>query len=191
MLPVAALTSHFMSNRGSFRWAIWTGWFFTVVGAGHLPLLNEETSIARSAVTFSVFGVGTGMTLCSVNFGIQAMVDQQDAGKAASMYTFVRGVGMSVGVAVGGNVFQNVLAHSLRNVGFSASIAWDAERFISNLRAMDGDNLGRIKITHAYVQGFRAVFLVVAAVSGAGFLTSGFLETREREETLDCREKEL
>ena len=190
MLPVSALTSHLMSQRGSFRWAVLTGWFFTVVGAGHLPLMDEDTSTVRSAITFVVFGVGVGMTLCSINFAIQAMVEQHGAGKAASMYTFIRSVGMSVGVAVGGNVFQNVLASSLQHAGLSAGIARDAERFISKLRAMDRNSLGHAEITHAYVEGFNAVFMVVAAVSGAGLLTSIIIKTCERGATLSPRQKD-
>ena len=84
-----------------------------MIGVGYLPLMNKDTSTIRSAITFVVFGVGIGMTLCSINFAIQAMVEQHNAGKAASIYTFIRSVRMSVGVAVGGNVFQNVLASSL------------------------------------------------------------------------------
>ena len=187
MLSVSALTSHLMSQRGRFRWAVLTGWFFTVVGVGHLPLMDEDTSTVRSAITFVVFGVGVGMTLCSINFAIQAMVEQHDAGKAASMYTFIRSVGMSVGVAVGGNVFQNVLASSLQHIGFLAGIARDAERFIFKLRAMDENSLGHAEITHAYIEGFNAVFLVVAAVSGAGLLTSIIFKTCERGCTLSPR----
>ena len=76
-----------------------------MVGAGYLLLMDKDISTVRSAIIFVVFGVGVGITLCSINFAIQAMVEQHDTGKAASIYTFIRSVGMSVGVAVGGNVF--------------------------------------------------------------------------------------
>lgn len=47
-----------------------------------------------------MFGVGSGMLLSSVNFGIQTISRSEDCGRAACMYTFVRSMGMSIGVAV-------------------------------------------------------------------------------------------
>lgn len=160
-----------------------------MVGAGHLPLLNKDTSITQSAIVFIVFGMGIGMTLCSMNFVIQEMVNQEDAGKAASMYTFIRSVGMSVGVAFGGTVFQNVLVSNLRSGGFEARIAWDAERFIHNLQTMDDGNPNRAGIINAYVAGFYAVFVFIAATSAAGFLTGAFMKTRHIK--ADTRQKDF
>ena len=117
-------------------------------------------------------------------------MEQHGAGKAASIYTFIRSVGMSVDMAVRGNVFQNILASSLQHAGLSASIARDAERFISKLRAMDRNSLGYAKITHTYIEGFNAVFIVVATISGTSLLTSIIIKTYEREATLSPCQKD-
>ena len=161
-----------------------------MIGAGHLPLLNEATSVTGSAIIFVVFGLGTGVTLCAINFGIQTLAYQQDAGKAASMYTCVRSIGMSIGVAVGGNVFQNVMASSLRRGGSLATVAWNAESFVFKLKEMDENGSDRIKITHAYVQAFCAVFWVVAAISGIGFVTSLVIRTCKMEKVARTCEKD-
>ena len=41
-----------------------------IVRVGHLPLMDKDISIVRSAITFIVFGVSISITLCSINFAI-------------------------------------------------------------------------------------------------------------------------
>jgi predicted MFS family arabinose efflux permease len=69
-----------------------------------------------------VFGVGNDMLLSAINFGIQTLVRTEDAGRAVSMYTFMRSLGMAIGVAVGGTVFQNVMTYKIREWELSESI---------------------------------------------------------------------
>src|SRR2546423_13929193 len=59
---------------------------------------------------------GSGVVLISVNFGIQAIVKTEDCGRATSMYAFIRTLGMTIGVAVGGTVFQNLMTQKLANL---------------------------------------------------------------------------
>ena len=56
---------------------------------------------------------------------------------------------------------------------------------------MDENSLGHAEITYAYIEGFNAVFLVVAAISGAGLLTSIIFKTCERGYTLSSRQKDI
>ena len=114
-------------------------------------------------------------------------MEQYNIGKAASIYTFIRSVGMLVDMAIRGNVFQNILASSLQHIGFLASIIRDAERFISKLRVMNENSLGHAKIIYAYIKGFNVVFLVITTISGASLLTSIIFKTCERGYTLSPR----
>ena len=174
MLPVSAITSHLLSRTGSYRWPIWIGWLCTALAAGHLALLSKDTHVVRSALTFILFGLGTGMTLPSMNFGVQAMVTQQDAPLAASMYTFMRSVGMSFGVAVGGNVFQAVMKSSLQSHGLPERLTGNAEKFIVTLPRMKKDE--REEYTQVYLQGLLAVYYAMAAIAGTTFLLSLFIQ---------------
>jgi MFS family permease len=100
LLPGSIVVSIITTRIGRFRWAIWCGWVITTAGCGLFTLLQQQTKAPVWAGVFVVFGVGSGMLLSSVNFGIQAISKSEDCGRAACMYSFVRSMGMSIGVAV-------------------------------------------------------------------------------------------
>lgn len=177
LLPGSILVSYLTSRLGRFRWAIWTGWVITVVGCGLLVLLDQDTSIPLWAGILSLFGVGNGMVLTSVNVGIQAISRLEDCGRAASMYAFMRTLGMTIGVAVGGTVFQNVMAAELTARGLPAAIAHDAEAFVARLVALRPADPVRVGALLAYVRGFHAVFWAMTATAGLG-LAAGLVIRR-------------
>lgn len=100
LLPGSIVVAALTTRLGRFRWAIWAGWATTTVGAGLWILLDLHTKTVVWAVGLAVFGVGSGMVLTSVNVGIQAISTTEDAAMAASMYGFMRSLGMPIGVAV-------------------------------------------------------------------------------------------
>jgi MFS family permease len=100
LLPGSIIVSVITTRIGRFRWAIWSGWLITTTGCGLALLLDLHTKTAVWTGAFVVFGVGSGMLLSSINFGIQAISKSEDCGRAACMYSFVRSMGMSIGVAV-------------------------------------------------------------------------------------------
>jgi len=100
LLPGSIVVSIITTRIGRFRWAIWSGWVITTAGCGLFTLLDLHTKTAVWAGVFVVFGVGSGMLLSSINFGIQSISKSEDCGRAACMYSFVRSMGMSIGVAV-------------------------------------------------------------------------------------------
>lgn len=121
---------------GRYRWAIWSGWVITAIGCGLLLLLDEHTKTPVWAVILAIFGIGHGMLLTSVNVGIQAVSHVEDAGRAAAMYAFMRTLGMSIGVAIGGTVFQNVMSNKLDELGLPDSIAHNSEAFVKTMALM-------------------------------------------------------
>lgn len=95
-IVVAALTA----RLGRFRWAIWLGWSITTLACGLFVIFDIHSRLVVIAVALSLFGVGTGMVLTSINIGIQAISRVEDCAMAASMYGFFRSLGMPIGVAV-------------------------------------------------------------------------------------------
>jgi MFS family permease len=108
LLPGSIVVSIISTRIGRFRWALWSGWFITTTGCGLFALLDLHTKTEVWAGVFVVFGVGSGMLLSSVNFGIQAISKSENCGRAACMYSFVRSMGMSIGVAVSLSVHDNL-----------------------------------------------------------------------------------
>lgn len=116
----------------------------TAIGCGLLVLLDADTETPVWAVILAIFGIGHGMLLTSINVGIQAVSRVEDAGRAAAMYAFMRTLGMSIGVAVGGTVFQNLMSNNLDKLGLPESIAQNSEAFVAAMSLMDPEDPQRI-----------------------------------------------
>jgi hypothetical protein len=107
MLPVVLLTvpssvvvSVLTTRLGRFRWAIWGGWVITTIACGMQVMLDVHSTTVVTSALLAVLGIGMGMVLTSLNVGIQAISEPEDAAMAASMYGFFRSLGMPIGVAV-------------------------------------------------------------------------------------------
>lgn len=82
---------------------------------------------------------------------------------------------MAVGLAVAGNVFQNVMAHRLQWSGLSGLLARNAEAFVPELRIMDVADPTLHPILQAYMSGFQGVSYLLLGVSGVGLTASMFI----------------
>jgi hypothetical protein len=100
MVPGSIVVSILTTRLGRFRWAIWGGWAITTLACGLQLLFDIYSRSAITLVVFAIFGVGMGMVLTSLNVGIQAISRSEDSAMAASVYGFLRSLGMPLGVAV-------------------------------------------------------------------------------------------
>lgn len=177
LLPGSAIVSSLITRFGKFRWAIWTGYAISTLGTGLMIMWDDKTSTAVWAVYECIFGLGIGMVLASVNSSIQANVAPENSGQAAAMYAFIRSIGMALGVAIGGTVFQNTMKGRLQHLGIkdAAEIAKQAEGFVQQLEALSTvgtEGATRRAIMSGYVHGFRGVWIVMTALSAVGLLVS-------------------
>ncbi|VBB81046.1 Putative protein of unknown function [Podospora comata] len=184
LLPGSIVVSLISSRTGHYRWAIWSGWAITAIGCGLLHFFNTDTPTPVWAVILAVFGIGHGILLTSVNVGIQAISRVEDAGRAAAMYAFMRTMGMSIGVAVGGTVFQNLMVKKLDELGMPEEIAHDSEAFVVQMAAMDPTDPVRIGALEAYVAGFHGVYWTITGASVAAFLISLFMKRHSMDKML-------
>jgi hypothetical protein len=175
-----------MSKFGRFRWSVLTGWFVTILATGLLCLLDVETSTVAYAFMFLIVGLGHGLLLSSLNFTVQAIASTQDVAYAAALYAFVRGVGLCLGVAVGGTVFQNFLAHYLAESGLPKSIADDAEGFVATLKTLP-DSKYKDDLLIAYARAFKVLFEVLTGLSGVGGLASLAIGSHGMDKALDSQ----
>ncbi|KAK8127621.1 hypothetical protein PG984_008729 [Apiospora sp. TS-2023a] len=187
LVPGSIVVSILASRLGRFRWAVWSGLVLTVAGCFLLQKLDENTSTGLWVVIFAVFGVGNGMMLTSVNVAIQAISKTEDCGRAAAMYAFMRTLGMSIGVAVGGTVFQNFMSSKLDDLHLPESIAHEAEAFVAELDRMPPQSPVRLGAVQAYIHGFRGVFWIMTAMACVGLLASFFIQHHSMDRILESR----
>ncbi|KIW28843.1 uncharacterized protein PV07_04706 [Cladophialophora immunda] len=154
-------------------------------------------------------GIGNGILLPSINYGIQVMVNPEDSGLAirqsedaksdaslsATTYTSIRSLGMSVGLALGGALFENFMARSLRENGITLQVARNAEGYISILKNMDPTDQNTVNIVDGFMSGFKAVFVMNTVISGIGLMVFLLFLRNERHEGSNgqnqCRQQAL
>ncbi|KAH7382481.1 major facilitator superfamily domain-containing protein [Phaeosphaeria sp. MPI-PUGE-AT-0046c] len=171
LIPGSIVVSILTSKLGTFRWAIWAGWFITTLACGLQLLFDIDTAMSVLYVVPALIGIGTGMVLTSVNVGIQAISKPEDCAMAASMYGFFRSLGMPLGVALAGTIFQNAMSSHLSDLGLPTEIAHDSERWVYILREL-ADGAKKTAILESYVEGFRYVYIGMTAAAGSALVVS-------------------
>lgn len=143
MLPIAASLLPFIMvvgliirRTGHYRWAIWSGWLITIAGSGLLLTFDSNSKTYAWVIIFLVIGLGHGLILLSLNICTQAMVEHQDAGQAAIMYTFLRSVRLCISASVRSTVFQNTLQIHLESQGLPPGLASTAQSLLAELSAL-------------------------------------------------------
>ena len=174
--PASVLVGFAVSITGRFRWAIWSGWFLTVLGMGLLYLLGPETSVPAFVFLNLIPGLGTGLLFASMNLAAQAAATEQHVGYAAAMYIFMRSLGQGIGVAVGGVVFQSRFTVQLNNYPDLAknatALAQDASGLVQIIKTMPEDEDRRRLIVNAYADALKVVWAVMAGLAFIAFLLS-------------------
>jgi hypothetical protein len=190
LLPDSALVSVLITRLGRFRWALYLGWTITTLGSGLgilLAVRGENIKTAEWVGIFIVFGLGNGIVLTSVNFAIQSIANAEDCARAASMYAFFRTLGMTLGIAVGGTVFQNMMSDKLVQLSQPTDIAHHAESFITRLKMPDDHDPTRLAILQSYNHGFEGVFMVMTGVSALGLLSSLVIRKHGMDKILESK----
>lgn len=186
-MPASIAIGIAITKLGQFRWALWLGWIVTTLGTGLLIILDANTRAYALVLIFLVVGIGQGLLLNSLNTTIQAISAVEDAAYASAMYAFMRGIGLCLGVAIGGTIFQNQLSNELRNAGLPSDIAGNAEGFVATLNRLPSDSPLKIGVVQAYMSSFKVLFIVLTAVSAASLVTSLFISHHTMNKSLGSR----
>ncbi|KAF6225133.1 hypothetical protein HO133_010329 [Letharia lupina] len=196
--PASILVGIAVSITGRFRWAIWSGWSLTVLGMGLLFLLGPETSVPAFVFLNLIPGLGLGLLFASMNLAIQAAATERNVGYAAAIYIFMRSLGQSVGVAVGGVIFQSEFAVELRGYPDLArnatALAQDASGLVQVIKAMPEGAAERTAVVYAYADALKVVWAVMAGLAFVALLlalgTKGLSLNAKMETEQALRERE-
>ncbi|KAK2806534.1 hypothetical protein FQN50_005817 [Emmonsiellopsis sp. PD_5] len=171
-IPASVVVAALIGRLGRYRWSIWTGWVLTTLSTGLLLIFKEDTKTPVWAVIMILLGFGHGFLLSALNLAVQAIATSNNSAHAVMMYSFLRAVGASVGVGMGGTIFQNVMSHKLDSLGLPTEIAKNAEGYIEVLHGLPVDSPMRIGVIESYVKGIQGVFAVMTALSALAMFLS-------------------
>jgi EmrB/QacA subfamily drug resistance transporter len=122
MAICAPLAGRILASRGPRIPLIIAGAALTLSSAA-LSRLNGVTPTLYLAVTYGLFGVGTGMVNSPITNGVMSGVPKAQAGVASGINSSSRQLGQSLGVAIVGSVLAASMRGSLRTGFVHASHA--------------------------------------------------------------------
>ncbi|KAL2009526.1 hypothetical protein VTN00DRAFT_5333 [Thermoascus crustaceus] len=177
--PSAIVIGILVTITGRYRWAIWLGWALSTLGLGLLCIIDVGTSIPGWIFLNIVPGLGLGILFPSLAFGVQASSTNENLAIAVAMFSFFRSFGQSIGVAIGGVIFQNRMYENL--LGYPAlapmakPLSKDAAGLVQVIKSMPDGGV-KMNLKQAYTDSLRIVWAVCCVICGVAFLLSFLTE---------------
>jgi hypothetical protein len=169
---MAIIVGFAVAITGYYRWALWLGWALTVAGTGLLVLLDVNTSVPAWIFLNLVPGTGTGILFAAMAYSVQASSPPADQAFAVSLYSFFRAFGQSLGVAVGGVIFQNSMKNKLLKIPELAAMAVEYSRdsaaLVQVIKEMQGT--GKAQLIQAYADSLKDVCIAMCAFAAFAFV---------------------
>jgi hypothetical protein len=144
---------------------------------GLLWLLDPGISIPGWIFTTLVSGLGLGLLFPGMAFSIQAAVDPLYIASGVAFFSFFRAFGQTIGIAVGGTIFQNQIRQKILAYPLLAPMAdeysQDATSLVRIIQSMaDGD--AKVQLIQAYADALKIIWVVMAALAGVAMIASFF-----------------
>ena len=177
--PMSVIIGVACASTGRYRWALWSGWVLTTLGAGLLTLLKPSSFVPAWVFLNVTVSIGTGMLYAPMALAIQAASRPQDAGHAVAFYSFLRVFGQSMGVAIGGVVFQNQIKTHIAasSIPALASMADEYSKDATALvKIIAGMAEGEVKtaLVQAFSDSLKMIWVVMCVLSAVGMISSVF-----------------
>lgn len=178
--PAAAISGIAIAKSGRYRTMNWVGWGFLTFGNGLLIYLDTDTSTVSWIFLNLVGGVGAGMLFATMLIAVQASSSSEDQAYAANMFSFARAFGQTLGVAIGGVVFQNqakkkMLTYPLL-AGKADAYSRDAAGLVELIKELPGDSLVKLQLRESYTEGLRYVWIVMTVFAFVGFVMNFWIK---------------
>ncbi|KAL6904564.1 major facilitator superfamily domain-containing protein [Trichoderma evansii] len=104
---VSAATGIFIKKTGNYKIPIMFGLSFMTLGFGLFIDLGANANWAKIIIFQIIAGIGAGPIFQSPLIALQTNVEPRDIGAATSSFQFIRQLGTSVSVVIGGVIFDN------------------------------------------------------------------------------------
>jgi MFS family permease len=172
-----------MHRTGRFREIMWVGTFLLTLGFGLFISFDPYTTTAKAVGFLMLAGAGSGILFEAPLIAVQSQVEQQDVASATATLSFIRNIGLSISVIVGGTIFANSMdsrGPSLRDAGLPNDV----------LRLLNGENAGanvilpstlsnpawELAAKKAFAYSTRNMWITYTVFSFLGLVASLFIE---------------
>jgi hypothetical protein len=114
--------------------------------------------------------------------GVQASTSVENQAFATNMFTFLRALGQTFGVTIGGIIFQSMLEKKMLSIPLLSDRAKeyskDAVGLVQIIKAMP-DNEMKVQLKESFVYALMHIWVVVAVFSGIALIASLFMKGYE------------
>ncbi|KAK3072219.1 hypothetical protein LTR53_007211 [Teratosphaeriaceae sp. CCFEE 6253] len=189
--PMAIVPGIVISKFGRYRWAIWGGWALTTLGVGFLCAVDIDTQLVQIVLTDLATGMGLGSLFPALQFQLQSAADAKHLGTSVAMFAFFRGLGQTMGIAIGGNIFQNALTAKLKQQPLFAAnaeaLAKDATGVVQWLQH-EPNGEARTVMRTAFTDSIRIVYIVIAGFALVATVASAFVKHYDMDRALETEQ---
>lgn len=188
--PASIATGIAIAVTGRYRWANRSGWALTTLGMGLLLLLKVHTTTVSWIFLQLVGGVGTGMLFAGMALAVQASAVAKDQAYAANMFSFFRAFGQTLGVAIGGVIFQNQMRKKMLTYPLLTDMASvysrDAAGLVEIIKEMPTGAM-KEQLKESYTDALRYIWIVMLVLSALAFVGSWFIKAYDMNGALDTQ----
>lgn len=155
---------------------------------GLLLLLKVDTTTVAWIFLQLVGGLGTGILFPAMALAVQASATAKDQAYAANMFSFFRAFGQTLGVAIGGVIFQNQMKKKMLTFPLLANMASeyskDAAGLVEIIKAMPAGEV-KTQLKESYTDALRYIWIVMLAFSAVAFIGSWLIKAYDMNGALE------
>ncbi|KAI8611946.1 major facilitator superfamily domain-containing protein [Chytriomyces sp. MP71] len=197
-----------VSSVGSGTVATATGHFFpflplgavlTAIGAGLLTTMKEDATLGQQIGYMLLSGLGIGGAFQMLMVSAQVSVSPELLAASVSTNNFVQNLGVSMGVAIGGAIFNSRLpgavADSLRTYntnleflgGQPADVIFKDPTVIHNPSFVQDGSVLQAALVHGYLESLSVLFYLPVGFACAWFATCMFVKKSKIESGVEMQ----
>ena len=181
---VSAGIGIWMKKTGQYLPPIVFGMLFLTLGFGLFIDLGSRVNWAKIVIYQIIAGIGVGPNFQSPLIALHSGLEPRDIAAGTSTFQFIRQLGTSISIVIGGVVFQNGMQRQyptlLAELGPKLADQLSGGNAAANVglvASLTGEQ-GRVA-RDAFWNSLRDMFIVFTAISAAGLLISPFVGRRK------------
>lgn len=180
----SAATGIVIKKTGRYREPIWFGMAMMTLGFGLFISLESTANWAKIIIFQIIAGIGVGPNFQSPLIAIQSHVKGYDVAVATATFGFVRQLGTSISIVLGGVVFQNELKkkRSFLEAHLGAKLADElaGSSFGSTTRLLRTlPKAQKDAVDTAYTSALKTMWIFYVAFAALGIAISLFITKKE------------
>ncbi|KAL1603938.1 hypothetical protein SLS60_005530 [Paraconiothyrium brasiliense] len=190
--PAAGIAGFLIAKTGNYRTITWVGWFLATFGNGLLIYLKTDTKTVAWIFLNLVGGAGAGMLFASMAIAVQASATNEDQAYAANMFSFLRAFGQTLGVAIGGVIFQNQAKRKMLTYPLladkAAEYSKDAAGLVEIIKSLPADSPMKLQLRESYTEGLRYVWIVMTVFAFIAFVANFWIKAYSLDTALETEQ---